>query len=111
MSALPACLLAAVLHLLPLLASSLRSRSLGAPAPVSSPPFKPAPTSTAQHATTHNNTQQHVTTHNNNDAKQHLQKPATGVGIGTALLTALYLAAPRDAKDRLTGGFKRGAEK
>ncbi len=38
-------------------------------------------------------------------------RAAIGVGVGTVLLTSLYLATPKDAKDRIRGNFKRGAEK
>jgi hypothetical protein len=33
------------------------------------------------------------------------------VAVGTGLLTALYLATPKETKDRLKGNFRRGAEK
>jgi hypothetical protein len=33
------------------------------------------------------------------------------VAVGTGLLTALYLATPKETKEKLTGSFRRGAEK
>lgn len=36
---------------------------------------------------------------------------ATGVGVGTALLAGIYLATPKDARDRLNRTVWRSADK